>query len=88
MKINGDFIKREIAGDILLIPTGETALKFNGMITMTETGSLIWDEILKGSSKENIIKAMLENYEVSEDEATEDIDQFINRLKDAGFVSE
>ena len=34
MKIKGEFIMRELVGEILLVPVGQTALQFNGMITL------------------------------------------------------
>ena len=38
MKIKGTFVLRDIAGDIVIVPVGETALSYNGMITTTKTG--------------------------------------------------
>ena len=42
MKIKREFVLREIAGDILLVPVGKTALDLNGMLTLNEVGAEIW----------------------------------------------
>ena len=42
MKIKREFVLREIAGDILLVPTGKTALDLNGMLTLNGVGADIW----------------------------------------------
>ena len=42
MKIKREFALREIAGDILLVPTGKTALDLNGMLTLNAVGAEIW----------------------------------------------
>ena len=42
MKINGSFVRRDIAGDIVIVPVGETALQHNGMITTNKTGAALW----------------------------------------------
>ena len=36
MKIDRNFVLREIAGEYIIIPTGKTALEFNGLITVNE----------------------------------------------------
>ena len=42
MKIQKEFVLREIAGDYVIIPTGKTALTFNGLITVNEVGAELW----------------------------------------------
>ena len=39
MKRTKEFIKRNIAGEIVLVPSGQTAREFNGMVTLTGTGT-------------------------------------------------
>ena len=38
MRIEKEFVLREIAGDYIIIPTGSTVLDFNGLITVNEVG--------------------------------------------------
>ena len=45
MKRTKEFIKRNIAGEIVLVPSGQTAREFNGMVTLTGTGEFIWEHI-------------------------------------------
>ena len=42
MKIDRNFVLREIAGEYIIIPTGKTALEFNGLITVNEIGMELW----------------------------------------------
>ena len=49
MKRTKEFIKRNIAGEIVLVPSGQTAREFNGMVTLTETGEFIWEHIEEGN---------------------------------------
>ena len=42
MKIDRSFVLREIAGEYIIIPTGKTALEFNGLITVNEIGMELW----------------------------------------------
>lgn len=86
MTINGEFVKREIAGDIILVPTGETALRFNGMITLTESASVIWDALVKGSSRKEIIDQLLDEFEIDEETVNKDVDEFLTALKQNNFL--
>ena len=45
MKIVKEYILREIAGEYILVPTGETTQEFNGMITISETAKFIWENL-------------------------------------------
>ena len=45
MKIVKEFILRDIAGEYVLVPTGETTQEFNGFITITDTAKFIWENI-------------------------------------------
>ena len=53
MKVNSDFVMRNIAGENILVPTGEAAEKFNGMITMNEVAAFMWKNIDEVESKED-----------------------------------
>ena len=81
MKIEKEYILREIAGDYIVVPVGAAALEFNGMITVNETGAFLWEKLREGTTKEELLHAMLEEYEVSEKEAEADIQEFLQMLQ-------
>ena len=81
MKVEKEFVLREIAGDYILIPTGETVLKFNGLITMNRVGASIWKMLQEEVTVEELVKKILEEYDVEEEVAREDIQEFLDRLK-------
>ena len=74
MKIDRNFVLREIAGEYIIIPTGKTALEFNGLITVNEIGMELWK--------------MLQEDDVEEDVAREDIQDFLDKLTDGGILTE
>lgn len=41
MKVDKEFVLREIAGDYVIIPIGRTVLSFNGLITVNEIGAFL-----------------------------------------------
>ena len=88
MKISKEFILREIAGEYIFVPVGKTALEFNGLITINEIGVLIWEQLQKGSSFDQIIQVILEEYEIDEETAVKDVNEFINYLKEKNILDE
>lgn len=86
MKIAKEFILRDIAGETVLVPTGETTQEFNGLITMSETAKFIWENIEKADSFENLLQMLLDEYEVDEETAKEEALGFIIQLLQAGFI--
>lgn len=86
MKINGEFILREVAGDTILVPVGSTALRFNGIITLEAVGTLIWKGLVAGKSREEILTEILDTFEVEEKEASQDLDEFLQQLRDNDFL--
>ncbi|AEV68688.1 PqqD family protein [Acetivibrio clariflavus] len=86
MKLSKEFVLREIAGNYIVVPFGEKAVNFNAMITLNETGAFLWKKIEEGKSKEELLSAILEEYEVDREKAKEDIEKFCEKLKSAGIL--
>lgn len=86
MKIKKDFIKREIAGDYILVPIGSTALDFNGLITMNDVGAFIWENLESVENQDEMLKQILSEYEVDEKTAKEDMEEFLDILKNADII--
>lgn len=86
MKRTKEFIKRNIAGEIVLVPSRQTAREFNGMVTLTETGEFIWEHIEEAESFNHLVLLILEEYEVDKDTASQDAAGFIMQLLQAGMI--
>lgn len=81
-----NFLLREIAGEFLLVPLGNSSTQFNSMITMNETGAFIWKRLENNMSKSEIAKEMIQEYDVSYEKAETDINNFISYLKDKNIL--
>ena len=84
---NNDFVMREIAGEAFLIPVGNASVKFNGMITLNAVSAYIWKKLENPISKEELISAMLEDYEVEKEQVEKDVTEFLNMLKQLEMVN-
>ena len=86
MKKKENFIVRSIGGSNVMMPVGETALKFYGLITATETGAFIWKHIEEVSDAEEMAKLICEEFEVEEAVASDDCKLVIEQMKTAGWI--
>lgn len=86
MKTNKNFIFRNIAGECVLIPTGVAAQSFNGLINLTDVAAFIWENIDSSENQEELVKRVLEAYEIDEDTAKKDVAGFISALCERGMV--
>ena len=86
MTIKKELIRREIAGEVILVPVGKTALENNGLFTLNELGGFLWDLLPQAESELDLLKAVLDEYEVSEAEALEEIREFLNQLTKLGIL--
>ena len=86
MKFKKEFIEREIVGETVLIPTGETAAQFNGLISVNELGRFIWDNYENAKDEDDLLQKILDEYEVEKEVAKADLDEFLQTLKDAEII--
>ena len=80
IRIEKEYVLRQIGDDYIIVPVGKTTLSFNGMITVNETGAFLWEQLIKGTNKEELLRTLIETYEVTQEEAERDIDEFLDVL--------
>lgn len=80
LKSDKEYVLRQIGDDYIIVPVGKTTLSFNGMITVNETGAFLWEQLIKGTNKEELSRTLIETYEVTQEEAERDIDEFLDVL--------
>ena len=87
MKIYGEYVTRHIAGETLLVPVGRTILEHNGLLTLNACGSFLWDRLERAAKEEDLVEALLEEYDVDPDTAGRDVADFLARLRALGVLS-
>ena len=81
MNIKKRLLKRQIAGDAFLVPVGKEVYDSNGLFFLTEVGEFIWDRLEQAQSMEDILSAILEEYDVEESVARKDVAAFFEKLR-------
>ena len=88
MKIKNNYIFRKVAQESLLIPTGQTALTIKGLIALSESGSMLYQKLQQDCSRDDLVAALRAEYDVSEAVALEDVEAFLNQMRQLDMLLE
>lgn len=85
MKLKEGFILRELAGQTVVIPSGQ-GMDLNLMITLNETGAFLWKILEKGAEETDLVAALLQEYNVDETTAAKHVALFVQKMRENGFI--
>lgn len=85
MKLKEGFLLRDVAGETVVIPSGDS-LDLNMMITLNDTGKFLWERIEQGAEEQELVQALLAEYEVDEATAKASVAAFVEKLKQNDFL--
>lgn len=86
MKLKNEFTLREIAGDYIVVPTGENYLDFGAVISLNESGAFLWKMLQENKSEDELIADLVNEYGIDNTTATEDVSDFIGLLNTHGLL--
>lgn len=88
MKIKENYMIRAVAGQNIVVPLGDAAADFNGMVTLNDTGAFLWGKMDKQTDERSLVEALLAEYDVSEELATEGVRFFVMKMREANLIDE
>lgn len=88
MKRSADFLLREVAGTQVLVPLGAAAVSFPGMVTLNDTGALVWELLEQPQTMQSLIEELMARYAVDQETAQKDVEGFVNKLIPIGAILE
>lgn len=88
MHVKPEFVLRQIAGDSILIPTGEAARQFSGLIALNETGKYLYSLLQQECTQESLIQSLVDAFEVDAVTAQEDVAAFLAQLRQVNLLDE
>uniref|UniRef100_I5AUZ4 Coenzyme PQQ synthesis protein D (PqqD) n=1 Tax=Eubacterium cellulosolvens (strain ATCC 43171 / JCM 9499 / 6) TaxID=633697 RepID=I5AUZ4_EUBC6 len=84
MKLKEGFVTQEIGGRQVMVAVNGEA--FNGMVRSNETAGYIVSLLKNDTTKEEIVKAMLREFDASEEQVSKDVDMVITKLREIGAI--
>jgi len=83
MKIVQGFIVRKIVDQSIVVPVGFKNVGFHTMISLNNSGAFLWQQLQTEKTEDDLLSAILEEYDIDETIALEDVRVFITKLKKA-----
>ncbi len=86
MKIKEGFILRRVASSYMALPTGEMTQQKRSVLTLSGSGAFLWRILENGATEQELLDALMSEYDVSQDIAKADIASFINVLLEQNLL--
>lgn len=82
-----NIVSRKIAGEFILVPIRKNVGDLESIYTLNEVAARIW-ELIDGKKKvKDIKKAIVEEYQISEEEAEKDLLELLSQLKELKAIT-
>lgn len=88
MKAKPGFVLRNVVDEYILMPTGDNIGQFNGTVLLNEVSAFVWQKLQNPMSKEDLLKAILDEFEVEKAVASADLDVLIGTLREYGVIED
>lgn len=79
------YVAREIAGEFIAVPIDNSV--GSNIIVLNEVSKFLWDELKTEKTFDELMNAILGNYDVSKEDAESDLKDFLMQLVENGLLS-
>ena len=88
MRIAVKLVIRKIADEIVAVPVGAAGSNFSGILALNDVGQYLVELLAKEQTEDTLVSALLEEYDVDQEQARADVQEVLARLRGAGLLSE
>ena len=87
MKAKKGFKLRTVCGENIIVAEGIDNIDFSRIISMNESSAYLWKNIQeKEFTADDLVRLLLEEYEVDEATAQSDVAQLVEKWQEAGII--
>lgn len=88
MKIKEGFLLRQVGGNNVIVPVGAQSVDFRCIITLNELGAFLWQKLTADCTVEDLVNAVLAEYDATADVVTPDVERFVASLREKNLLDE
>lgn len=88
MRLKDGVIFTKVAEETIVVTVGEAAEAFRGMIKLNETGAFLAERMLQQTTKEELVAALRQEYEVDEETAVEAVESIVEKFESVELIKE
>ena len=87
MRAKTGFNLRTVCGENIVVAEGEENIDFSNIISMNESSAYLWKNIQdKQFSIADLVELLMQEYDVDEQTATNDVRVLVEQWKQAGII--
>lgn len=75
-------VTRKTGNEYIIVPVTDNIADMDSIFTLNETGAFIWEQIDGEKSVEEIIRLVVDEFEIDRDTATKDVLGFLGTMKE------
>ena len=88
MKAKPGFVLRTIADEYMLMPIDENISAYKSMILLNKVPAFIWEQLQAPVSRDDLLSALLEKYDIDEASAAEDLDTVLTQFRQLELIDD
>ena len=82
--IKQGYVAREVAGEFIAVPVDSSV--GSNIIVLNEVSKFLWDELKSAKTFDELLDAVMKNYDVPKEEAETDLKEFLMQLIENGLL--
>lgn len=86
MRIRDNLILRKVGDTWAVFPIGEALNDYGNIMKLNETGVFLWRKLAQGCSAEELTEAVVREYEIGRERASQTVMQFLDNLNQEGIL--
>lgn len=83
--IKQGYVAREVAGEFIAVPVDSSV--GSSIIVLNEVSKFLWDELKSAKTFDELLDAVMKNYDVPKEEAETDLKEFLMQLIENGLLN-
>lgn len=88
MKAKPGFVLRNVMDEHILMPTGDNIGVFSGAVLLNKVAAMVWEKLQTPVSRDDLLRAVLERFDVEEAVASADLDRLLRDMKEKGMIED
>ena len=70
----------------MLMPVGENIATYKGAVLFNKVSAFIWEKLQNPVSRDDLLTAVLDEYDVEKEVAEKDLDNILQKFDDLGLL--
>lgn len=86
MKVKNGFVMRTVIDEYIIMPTDKNIDQFEGAVVLNEVSALVWEKLQSDVTREELLEAILNEFEVPKETAEKDLDMLLKRFTEYDLI--